>query len=181
MIQIGLDTVLINDKNGCDRNAIASRLRSLARAGQVCHGNGTLSQLDFSPLGLVCQFPFGGLSTFTSLNTLSIGRIASPYYQVGASRPRPRRHNSRQVRDPVSWSLQPYKYSLKMRLGRTIMIFLQAPLHASMTRHSEPAHVPSELQRCKLHPHRRAAAISEHSAGSGARGRTSPLHSPIPP
>ena len=80
---------MLRDKNDCKPNAIASNLQSHVRAGQVCHENGTLSQLDFSPLGLVCQFPFGGLATFTSLNTLSIGRIASPYYQVGAEPPPP--------------------------------------------------------------------------------------------
>ena len=73
------------DKNDCKPNAVALNLKSYVRAGQVCHENGTLSQLDVSPLGLVCHFPYGGLSTFTSLNTLTVGQIALPYDQVGAS------------------------------------------------------------------------------------------------
>lgn len=39
-------------------------------AGQVCHGNATLSQLDVSRLGVRCAFPFGELAAFGSLNTL---------------------------------------------------------------------------------------------------------------
>ena len=46
------------------------RERAPTHAGQVCHGNATLSQLDVSRLYVRCAFPFGELAAFGSLNTL---------------------------------------------------------------------------------------------------------------
>ena len=72
--------------------------RAPTRAGQVCHGNATLSQLDVGVLGLRCTFPSGELAAFGSLNTLFIA-IDDWYmaYSVRANPPSCRQAVSQKV------------------------------------------------------------------------------------
>jgi len=44
----------------------------VSAAGNICHTNGTLSQLDLSGYGLSGHFPYKELAAFRSLNTLTL-------------------------------------------------------------------------------------------------------------